>query len=112
EECTDAGGDAAAVGLAARHRRVDGRAQVRGAGAGVETEGGPQRPGNRCEGRPTGRLAAGDEHGRPGEAAGELVEEPRLAEPRRAEHDGEAGGRAPRPPPPPPPPAPPPPPPP
>jgi hypothetical protein len=52
-----------------------------------------ERLGDRREGRTARRLAMGDEHGRPIEPRGELVEEARLAETRRAEDDRQARGR-------------------
>jgi hypothetical protein len=91
QERADARGDAAAIGLGARHRGIDGPSQVMAAGADAERR--AERLGDRREGRTARRLAMGDEHGRPVETSGELVEEARLAETRRAEDDRQTRGR-------------------
>jgi len=93
KERADAGGDTAAIGVVARQRGIERRSQVLAAGGVVDAEDGAHRPGDRREGRAAGRLALGGEHGRPVEAAGELVEQARLAETRRAEDHRQAGGR-------------------
>ena len=92
EQRGDAADDARALGVLAGQRRVDGGAHGVGAGAVVEPEMGAQRFGQRREGGAASGVAARVEHrGGVADAAPDLAHEPRLAEPGRAEHDGEAG---------------------
>ena len=93
QQRADPSRDAAAVGLAARHRGIDRPSEVVAAAAGADAEDGAQRLGERREGRTACRLAVGDEHGRPVEASGELIEQARLADPRGTEDDRQARGR-------------------
>ena len=85
-------GDPGALGLAFRQPRQDRRAQVVAAAAVVDAEQPAQRLGERREGGAAGRVAMRHQDGRPvAEAAGELVDQTRLAETRRSEHHGQAG---------------------
>ena len=90
EQGRDAAGDARAIGVFCRQRGFERRAQRFRARAVLDAEQLAQRLGERREGGATGDVATGAHHRRGiGVATRELVDQARLAEPRRAEQHGE-----------------------
>jgi hypothetical protein len=94
EERADAVGDPRRLGAAAGDRARDRGVERVAAGGVLDAEDPPHGLGDWREARPSGRVAAGGEHrGAVPEPEGELRQQARLAETRRAEDHGEPRAR-------------------